>query len=96
VERSGLRAAVNGQVLIYVHKEQMLPDVERHYPAEHYFFVDDKIRLLTVVKQIWETRVTTVFARQGHYAHDPTVVNAYPSADRTVAHIADLLEYKFE
>jgi FMN phosphatase YigB (HAD superfamily) len=96
VERAGLWAAVKERVLIYIHKEQMLDDVEEHYPAEHYVFVDDKIRLLTAVKQIWGSRVTTIFARQGRYAHDPAVVNAYPPADKTVAHIADLLEYKVE
>jgi hypothetical protein len=74
----------------------MLEDVEEHYPAEHYVFVDDKIRLLTAVKQIWGSRVTTIFVRQGHYAHDPAVVNSYPPADKTVARIADLLEYKVE
>jgi FMN phosphatase YigB (HAD superfamily) len=96
VERSGLWAAVKERVLIYIHKEQMLDDVEDHYPAEHYVFVDDKIRLLTAVKQIWGSRVTTIFVRQGHYAHDPAIVNAYPAADKTVARIADLLEYKVE
>ena len=96
VERSGLWAAVRERVLIYIHKEQMLDDVEEHYPAEHYVFVDDKIRLLTAVKQIWGSRVTTIFVRQGHYAHDPAVVNSYPPADKTVARIADLLEYKVE
>jgi FMN phosphatase YigB (HAD superfamily) len=96
VERSGLWAAVKERVLIYIHKEQMLEDVEEHYPADHYVFVDDKIRLLTAVKQIWGSRVTTIFVRQGHYAHDPTIVNSYPPADKTVARIADLLEYKVE
>jgi FMN phosphatase YigB (HAD superfamily) len=92
VERSGLRTAVDGRVLIYVHKEQMLDDVERRYPAEHYVFVDDKIRLLTAVKQSWRDRVTTVFARQGEYAHDPSV-RTYPPADVTITHIGELFEY---
>ena len=96
VERAGIWAAVKGRVLIYVHKEQMLDDVEDHYPAEHYFFVDDKIRLLTAVKGIWGSRVTTVFARQGHYAQDEAVVNSNPPPDQTVGRIGDLLEYKFE
>jgi FMN phosphatase YigB (HAD superfamily) len=96
VERSGLWAAVKGRVLIYIHKEQMLDDVEDHYPAEHYVFVDDKIRLLTAVKQIWGSRVTTIFPQQGHYANDPVVLKAYPPADETIARIADLLEYKLE
>jgi len=96
VERSGLWAAVKEHVLIYIHKEEMLDDVVHHYPAEHYVFVDDKIRLLTAVKQIWQDRVTTVFPKQGHYALDPTIENAYPPADITISHIGDLLEYKFE
>jgi FMN phosphatase YigB (HAD superfamily) len=92
VERSGLWRAVNGRVLIYIHKEQMLDDVQLRYPAEHYVFVDDKIRLLTAVKQSWRDRVTTVFTQQGHYAHDPSV-RTYPPADLTIGHIGDLFEY---
>ena len=63
--------AVDGEVLIYIHKEQMLDDVERRYPARRYVMVDDKLRILTAMKAIWRDRVTTVFVRQGHYAHDP-------------------------
>ena len=92
VERSGLWKAVDGRVLIYIHKEQMLDDVERHYPADHYVFVDDKLRLLTAVKQSWGGRVTTVFPRQGHYANAPSV-KTYPPADMTIERIGDLLEY---
>jgi FMN phosphatase YigB (HAD superfamily) len=92
VERSGLWKAVDSRVLIYVHKEVMLEDVERHYPADHYVFVDDKLRLLTAVKRIWRDRVTTVFARQGHYVHDPSV-RTLPPADETIAHIGDLFEF---
>jgi hypothetical protein len=92
VERSGLWKAVDGRVLIYPHKEQMLDDVDRLYPAKHYVFVDDKLRLLTAVKQSWGDRVTTIFTRQGHYAHDPSI-RAYPPADLTIARIGDLFEY---
>jgi FMN phosphatase YigB (HAD superfamily) len=92
VHRSGLWKAVGGRVLIYIHKEQMLDEVERRYPAGHYVFVDDKVRLLTAVKQIWGGRVTTVFPRQGHYAVDPSV-KTYPAADMMVEHIGDLFEY---
>jgi FMN phosphatase YigB (HAD superfamily) len=92
VARSGLWRAVEGRVLIYIHKEQMLDDVERRYPAEHYVFVDDKLRLLNAVKQIWGDRVTTVFPTQGHYAVDPSV-KTYPAADVTIARIGDLTEY---
>ena len=70
IERSGLFEAVDGNVLIYVHKEQELDDVERRYPAEHFVLIDDKLRILSAVKERWRARVTTVFPRQGHYAHD--------------------------
>jgi FMN phosphatase YigB (HAD superfamily) len=90
VERAGLADAVDGRVLIYIHKEEALDDVERRYPAERYVLVDDKLRILAAVKQLWGERVTTVFARQGSYAHDPTMLDAYPPADVTIERIADL------
>jgi FMN phosphatase YigB (HAD superfamily) len=90
VEHAGLSAAVNGRVLIYIHKEDALDDVERRYPAEHYVLVDDKLRILTAVKQFWGERVTTVFARQGSFAHDPKVIGAFPPADVTIERIGDL------
>ena len=71
VQRSGLWEAVEGRVLIYIHKEEMLNDVERLYPARHYVMVDDKLRILTAMKKIWGDRLTTVWPRQGHYALDP-------------------------
>jgi FMN phosphatase YigB (HAD superfamily) len=91
VERSGLFDAVGGRVLIYIHKERELEDVERRYPARHYVLVDDKVRILAAVKAAWGARVTTVFVRQGHYAHDAAEVAKYPPADRTVERIGDLL-----
>ena len=93
VERSGLWETVDGRVLIYIHKEQMLADVERRFPARHYVMVDDKLRILTDMKRIWRDRLTTVFPRQGHYAHDPAVLAKYPPADITVEHIGDLVNY---
>ena len=93
VERSGIFEAVEGHVLIYIHKEQALDDVERRYPAEHYVLVDDKPRILNAVKKIWGDRVTTVFPRQGQYAHDSKLVAACPPADLTVERIGDLLDY---
>jgi hypothetical protein len=92
VERSGLFDAVEGRVLIYIHKEQELDDVERRYPAEHYVLIDDKVRILTAIKRTWGKRLTTVFPRQGHYAHDPHVAN-FPAPDVTVECIGDLLNY---
>jgi len=92
VECSGLFDAVEGRVLIYIHKERELDDVERRFPAEHYVLVDDKIRLLTACKKVWGERLTTVFPRQGHYAHAADVAT-YPPADITIARIGELLRY---
>ena len=92
VERAGLWNAVDGHVLIYIHKEEALDDVERRYPADHYVLVDDKLRILTAVKQLWGDRVTTVFARQGSYAHDAKAISALPPADVTIESIGDLLD----
>ncbi|MEO7889696.1 MAG: HAD family hydrolase [Vicinamibacterales bacterium] len=93
VQRSGLWDAVEGRVLIYIHKEQMLDEVERRHPARHYVMVDDKLRLLAAMKDIWADRVTTVFPRQGHYALDARNVTAYSPATLTVEHIRDLVNY---
>lgn len=93
IQRSGLSAAVEGRVLIYIHKEQMLEAVAKRYPARHYFMVDDKLRILSVMKKQWEDRLTTVFPRQGHYALDRKNIIAYPPADLTVERIGDLVDY---
>jgi hypothetical protein len=93
VKISGLGDAVDGHVLIYIHKESELADVECRYPADHYVVVDDKLRILTAIKQAWGPRVTTVFPRQGHYAHDPTALATYPPAAVSVERIGDLLEW---
>jgi FMN phosphatase YigB (HAD superfamily) len=93
VERSGLWDAVDGHVLIYIHKEQALEDVERRYPADHYVLVDDKPRILAAVKQVWGDRVTTVLPRQGSYAHDPEALATFAPADVTIKSIGDLLDY---
>jgi hypothetical protein len=90
-ERAGIAQAVDGNVLVYVHKELELEDVERRYPAERYVFVDDKLRILTAVKEHWGERVTTVLPLQGQFANDPEVAAAHPAADVTVSGIADLI-----
>lgn len=94
IERSGLLEAVESNILIYIHKEKELRDVERRYPARHYVLVDDKVRILTAVKNIWGERVTTVFPRQGHYAFDAEV-SKYPRADIEIERIGNLLEHDF-
>lgn len=93
VQRSGLWETVEGRVLIYIHKEQMLEAVVRRYPAGHYIMVDDKLRVLAAMKAIWGERLRTVFPRQGHYAFDSKNIAAYPPADLTIEHIGQLVEY---
>ena len=94
IERSGLWAAVEGEVLIYIHKEQMLDDVARRYPARRYVMVDDKLRILAAMKRVWGDRLTTVFVRQGHYASDPSVLAEYPEADVSVGTIGEVVDLR--
>ena len=95
VERSGISETVDGHVLIYIHKEDELDDVEQRYPAGHYVLVDDKPRILAAVKKIWGDRVTTVLPRQGQFAHAADAASYRPAADLTVERISDLLAYDF-
>ncbi len=92
VEYAGIADAVAGHVLIYIHKEEALADVERRYPARRYVLIDDKLRILDAVKKVWADRVTTVFPRQGSYAHDAKVIGALPAPDVTIERIGDLLD----
>ena len=94
IQRSGLWEAVDGRVLIYIHKEKMLDDVAQRYPARHYVMVDDKLRILAAMKKILRDRLTTVFPRQGHYALDPYNLSTYPPADLAIERIGDLLGYE--
>jgi FMN phosphatase YigB (HAD superfamily) len=91
VMRSGLWEAVGGRVLIYIHKERMLAEVERLHPARHYVMVDDKVRILAAMKKVWGERLTTIFPRQGHYALDPAEIAHYPAPDITIERIADMV-----
>ena len=93
VQRSGLWEAVEGRVLIYIHKEQMLDDVRERYPARHYVMIDDKLHILAAMKSLLGDQLTTVFPRQGHYAHDPRIIAANPAADITIERVGDLVEY---
>ncbi|MGO9453387.1 MAG: HAD family hydrolase [Candidatus Binataceae bacterium] len=96
VERSGIYDAIGGNVLIYIHKETELDDVEARYPADHYVLVDDKVRILAAVKKQWGSRVTTVFPRQGQYAHDLKEVAKYPEPDFTIERIGDFLKFDLD
>ncbi len=96
VERSGLGDVFGDNVLIYIHKEEALDDVEKRFPAERYVMVDDKVRLLDEIKRYWGKRVTTVFPRQGHYALNAKLVAQFPEPDITIERIGDLLDYDLE
>ncbi len=93
IQRSGLWSAVDGRVLLFIHKEQMLGAVQRHFPARHYVMVDDKLRILAAMKEILRERLTTVFPRQGHYAFDQANIAAYPPADISIDHIGELTNF---
>jgi len=96
IQRSGLWDAVEGRVLIYIHKEQMLDDVAERYPAERFVMVDDKLHVLAAMKATWRERLTTVFVRQGHYAFDPAILSTSPPADVTAEHIGELAEFDLQ
>jgi FMN phosphatase YigB (HAD superfamily) len=96
IQHSGLSDAVDGRVLIYIHKEKMLDEMQRRYPAKHYVMIDDKPALLTAIKAVLKERVTTVFPRQGHYALDPNNGSLYPAADITIERIGDLNPIDFQ
>jgi FMN phosphatase YigB (HAD superfamily) len=96
IRRSGLFDAVDGHVLIYVHKEFELDDVVERYPADNYVLIDDKLRILAAIKRAWGRQVTTVFPRQGHYAADPKNLSSYPAADITISRIGELVEFDLQ
>ena len=96
IYRSGIYDAIDGEVLIYIHKEKELSDVEQRYPADHYVLVDDKVRILAEVKKHWGKRVTTVFPRQGHYATDAKEVAKYPVPDFTIERIGEFLKFDLD
>jgi FMN phosphatase YigB (HAD superfamily) len=92
IHRSGLHEAFDGKALIYIHKEMELDDIVARYPADHYVFIDDKVRILSAVKKAWGAKVTTVFPRQGHYAMDEKEVAKYPTPDATIERIGALMD----
>ena len=91
---SDLADAVEGRVLLYVHKQQHLDEVMRLYPADHYVMIDDKPDILADSKAIIGKRLTTVFVKQGKYAAGKLPANFTP--DITVLHIGDLQTFSAE
>ena len=94
VQRSGIWDAVEGRVLIYVHKERMLDGMQSRFPASHYVMVDDKLQLLAAMKRVLGAKLTTVFVRQGHYAAQSTSQVVDPPPDISIGRIAELLDFE--
>jgi FMN phosphatase YigB (HAD superfamily) len=90
IQRSGICSAVEGRVLIYLHKEKVLDHVQQRYPAAHYVMVDDKAKLLAAMKVTLGSKLSTVFVRQGHYAFAPESAAATPAPDLMIERIAEL------
>lgn len=94
IQRSGLWDAVDGRVMIYLHKERVLDHMQQRYPAKHYVMIDDKPNLLAAMKTILKEKVTTVFVRQGHYALAPESNSTRPAPDEVIERISDLTRYR--
>jgi FMN phosphatase YigB (HAD superfamily) len=90
IQRSGLSKAVDGHVLIYIHKERETDDVQQRYPSAHYVMIDDKLNVLAGMKKCCPV-VTTLFVRQGRYAHDEQIVKTAPQPDVTIERIGDIV-----
>ena len=93
IQRSGIWDAVDGRVMIYVHKERVLDHMQERFPANHYVMVDDKPNLLAAMKSVLKSKLTTVFVRQGHYALAPEANSVAPAPDMTIEAIGDLIHH---
>ena len=93
IQRSGIWDAVEGRVMIYLHKEKVLDHMQRRFPAKHYVMVDDKANLLAAMKSVLGAQLTTVFVRQGHYALAAESNSVVPAPDLAIERIADLLNH---
>jgi FMN phosphatase YigB (HAD superfamily) len=94
IKHAGIWNAVDGAVLIYIHKEKVLDHVQRRHPAEHYVVVDDKPNLLAAMKTQLKEKLTTVFVRQGHYALAAGSNSVQPAPDRVIERIGDILNFQ--
>jgi FMN phosphatase YigB (HAD superfamily) len=93
IQRSGIWDAVQGRVMIYLHKEQVLDHMQRRFPAKHYVMVDDKANLLAAMKSVLGAQLTSVFVRQGHYALAAESNSVVPAPDLVIERIGDLLNH---
>jgi len=88
IERSGLAAAVRGNVLVYAHKERELDAATARFPGDRPVFVDDKAPILGHIERLRPDAVT-VHVRQGSYGQAP-VDPGDPAPDLEIAGIAEL------
>ena len=93
IQRSGIWSAVDGNVLIYLHKEKVLDHMQKRYPAKQYVMIDDKSNLLAAMKTVMGSQLSTVFVRQGHYALAPESNMVQPVPDVVIDKIADLIDF---
>jgi len=93
IQRSGIWDAVEGRVMIYLHKERVLDHMQQRYPAKHYVMVDDKPNLLAAMKSTLKSKLTTVFVRQGHYALAAESNSVDPAPDMIIERIGDLTHH---
>ena len=92
IHQCGVTQAVDGRVLIFVHKERFLPAVQARFRAERYVLIDDKPGILMRSKAALGDRLTTVHVLQGKYATDPKLAVDY-TPDIVVPNFSDLLTY---
>ncbi|MEO8742820.1 MAG: HAD family hydrolase [Lysobacteraceae bacterium] len=96
IQRSGIWDAVDGRVMICVHKQRSLVQMQQRFPAAHYVMVDDKPQLLAEMKQLMGETLTTVFVRQGHYAAESVNIRIEPAPDHTIERIGDLCNFDLQ
>jgi len=71
IARAGLMTAVDGRVLVFLHKQNETTAIRARVPGSCHVMVDDKRHLLDQMKRHWgNRRLVTVLVRQGHYADE--------------------------
>lgn len=95
IQRTGLWNAVEGRVMICLHKDLQIDRILQRFPAAHYVMVDDKPLLLAAFKRQLGKRLTTVFVRQGHYAMESELLVIAPAPDIHIRQIGDLCGLAF-
>jgi FMN phosphatase YigB (HAD superfamily) len=90
IRASGIEAAVEGRVLVYVHKELEVDEVRARFDASRYVILDDKPGILAAMKSSMGATLTTCLVRQGKYAAAGFLADG-PAPDVELASIAEAL-----